>query len=211
MSTGTPAIVVIGDSITQQGAIASANGFVSLLCQDYVRKADIINRGCSGWTTRTWLPKLELLLTEWAHRAPALVLIFLGANDAALPHARDAHQHVPLDEYAANLAAMVDTLRAASPDSRFLLITPAAIEDAKYASRSNVEAGKYADACIAVGYKKGVPVLDVWRPMQGRPELLRDGLHLSVEGNTSIHRWLTTTIAEQFPALTPDALPTVFQ
>ncbi|EQC38188.1 hypothetical protein SDRG_04617 [Saprolegnia diclina VS20] len=208
---GTPTIVLIGDSITQQGAIASANGFVSLLCQDYVRKADILNRGCSGWTTRSWLPKLELLRTEWAHRAPALVVIFLGANDAALSDARDAHQHVPLDEYLANLTTMVDTLRGASPESRFLLITPAAIEDAKYASRSNVEAGKYADACIAVGHALGVPVLDVWRPMQGRPELLRDGLHLSVDGNTLLYRWLTSTISERFPDLTPDALPNVFQ
>jgi lysophospholipase L1-like esterase len=35
--------------------------------------------------------------------APALVTIFLGANDAALPGRMSARQHVPLEQYAANL------------------------------------------------------------------------------------------------------------
>jgi lysophospholipase L1-like esterase len=35
--------------------------------------------------------------------APALVTIFLGANDAALPGHMSARQHVPLEQYAANL------------------------------------------------------------------------------------------------------------
>ena len=42
---------------------------------------------------------------------PALVTIFFGANDAALPDRSSARQHVPLLEYKENLKRIVEHIR----------------------------------------------------------------------------------------------------
>ena len=46
-----PRVVVIGDSITEQGS--RNGGWVTLLAEALTRKCDVINRGFSGYTTRT--------------------------------------------------------------------------------------------------------------------------------------------------------------
>ena len=46
-----PQIVLFGDSITQRGF--AAGGWGARLADHYVRKADIINRGFSGYNS-TW-------------------------------------------------------------------------------------------------------------------------------------------------------------
>ena len=46
-----PRVVLIGDSLTQQGG--RAGGWVALLAEALERKCDVINRGFSGYTTRT--------------------------------------------------------------------------------------------------------------------------------------------------------------
>jgi hypothetical protein len=51
-SDGAPLLIMLGDSITQNAANPEIMGFQVMLNQDYVRKADVINRGCSGWTTK---------------------------------------------------------------------------------------------------------------------------------------------------------------
>ena len=55
-----PAIVLFGDSITQQGFgwTGAAAGWASLLARDYSRRADVLNRGFSGYSTRMALDLL---------------------------------------------------------------------------------------------------------------------------------------------------------
>lgn len=65
-------------------------------------------RGLSGYNTR-WALKVLARVMEGAAAAgadPAALTIFFGANDASLPDQKQAHQHVPLEEYQSNLRAI---------------------------------------------------------------------------------------------------------
>lgn len=104
-----PAIVLFGDSITQQGfGWEGASGWVSLLSSAYSRRADVLNRGFSGYNTRHALDILPRIFGEPSQEGVLFCTVFFGANDAALPGER---QHVPLDEYGENLGKIVTSIR----------------------------------------------------------------------------------------------------
>ena len=83
--------VTFGDSITQRGF---SPGWTGTLADTYQRRADIINRGYSGYNTR-WalhllphifpLPPTNAAAAAAAPPPPRLVTVWFGANDAALP------------------------------------------------------------------------------------------------------------------------------
>ena len=110
-----PAIVLFGDSITQQGfGMDGKVGWASLLASDYSRHADVFNRGYSGYNTRMaveLLPSIFPAANSTSSSKDSGILfctIFFGANDAALPGER---QHVPLEEYAKNLGTIITSIR----------------------------------------------------------------------------------------------------
>ena len=72
------------------------------------RRADVLNRGFSGYNTKWALSALPHVIGSWdgAVHSPDLVTIFFGTNDASLPDL-NARQHVPVAEYQANLLQMV--------------------------------------------------------------------------------------------------------
>ena len=83
-----PSIVLFGDSITQNSF--AEDGFGARLAHRYSRRADVLNRGMSGYTTRFARhasPHLPLEKSE-----TLLTVIFFGANDAALL-SEDPHHH----------------------------------------------------------------------------------------------------------------------
>lgn len=123
-----PAIVLFGDSITQQGFgwTGAAAGWASLLARDYSRRADVLNRGFSGYSTRMALDLLPGIFpgagAGAGGRAPDVTrgevlfaTVFFGANDAALPGER---QHVPPEEYARNLRLIVEHVRGSGTPGR---------------------------------------------------------------------------------------------
>ncbi|KAJ1958195.1 isoamyl acetate-hydrolyzing esterase [Linderina pennispora] len=125
----------------------------------------------------------RLPLAHWPHRdqtfpthSPAvqLVMLFFGANDAALPL---SGQHVPLQTYTENLRTMVNQIQdpqfdTYSPGTRILLITPPPIGDKMWeetCTRHNVPVDRintvtrtYADAVKMVAKEKGIPVVDLY-------------------------------------------------
>ncbi len=106
-------------------------------------------------------------------------MIWLGANDAALPH---SVQHVPLARYEANLAALVRAVRDPespryAPDTRVVLLTPPPVQPVRWAKalagfmgstevqapdRSLEESRRYAEGVKTVAGREGVAVVDVW-------------------------------------------------
>ena len=108
-----PEIVLLGDSITQFSF--DAGGWGARLQNQYQRHADVMQRGFSGYNTRWALPLLPLLFPA-ARVAPALVVVFFGANDAAraapLRGRGDeaSRQHVPLEDYRANLRRIIEAV-----------------------------------------------------------------------------------------------------
>lgn len=121
-----PSIILFGDSITQSGFSGGGGsntpsaGWVSLLSNAYARRADVLNRGFSGYNTRHALEVLSSVFVSSdinvhsnanSNDHVLMVAVFFGANDASLPGDREHCQHVPIDEYENNLRRIVQTIR----------------------------------------------------------------------------------------------------
>ena len=101
-------VVFFGDSITQLSH--GPGGFASMVADHCIRRLDVVVRGLSGYNTRWCLHPdvFESIFTPALD--PAIVVVFLGANDAVLKD-RCPRQHVPLEEYAENLSEICARLR----------------------------------------------------------------------------------------------------
>ena len=149
-------LVCFGDSLTQQAALP--DGWCTLLSARYQRRADLFNRGYSGYTSRNTLTTLtqhlragiwpfvpSASLPSSSPASPAysqLVTLCLGANDAALPSVDGGFTlHVPLDSFTSNVRRIIELLlpeyaQLAAPPSHYLstttalvLITPPQIDE----------------------------------------------------------------------------------
>uniref|UniRef100_A0A7S4IHU9 SGNH hydrolase-type esterase domain-containing protein n=1 Tax=Vannella robusta TaxID=1487602 RepID=A0A7S4IHU9_9EUKA len=142
-----PQIVLLGDSITERGFVFSMNGWALQLASWYGVKADIVNRGHSGYNTRIAMELLEERREGWYHsmdseRPADLVVIFWGANDAAL----NGKQGIPVTEYKQRLRTQIHNVRCAgkafsksqtgSPKdyTQVIIITPPPVDDNSWLS-----------------------------------------------------------------------------
>jgi lysophospholipase L1-like esterase len=170
------AICLFGDSITQDGFDPVNGGWVAGLANYYRRKADVINRGMSGYNTRLALLAAPHILGGAASGGAALPAsasagvalrgrfllstVFFGANDAAVA---GEPQHVPLAEYEANLTALVAMARAAS--TAVAVISPPPLDSARWPNRGNMHTVQYAAAAgrvaAAAAAQPGPPVVFV--------------------------------------------------
>ncbi|XP_019063709.1 isoamyl acetate-hydrolyzing esterase 1 homolog isoform X1 [Fukomys damarensis] len=181
------------------------------------RKCDVLNRGFSGYNTR-WA-KIILPRLMGSGDSPAAVTVFFGANDSSLRE-ENPRQHVPLEEYAANLSCMVRYLGSVGvAESRVILVTPPPLCEAAWEewctaqghrlNRRNSVAGEYARACVQVAHDYGTDVLDLWTLMQKDQDFstyLSDGLHLSPKGNDFVFSHLWPLVEKKVSAL-PLLLP----
>lgn len=110
----------IGDSITQRGS--ESDGWTTLLAHFYSRRADLLNRGYSGYNSahvlammqqhiraNVW-PTVHAASSDSAVRGNTLLTLFLGANDSCLPDGPAAQQAVSIEAYRSNLAAIAALL-----------------------------------------------------------------------------------------------------
>lgn len=231
--TSMKRILLLGDSITQFGY--AADGWTALLSHHYIRRADVINRGLSGYNTRWFKERLiekpNKLVPPFGEGSYDLVTLFLGANDAAT-----GFQHVGLAEYRSNLIDIVTRLVEHHGITRLILITPGPIDELSWlefminrakesgeehlpteSNRTNVRAGEYAEAVKEVGRElsaihKGkceVVVCDLFVAMmkKGAKECLSDGLHFSPLGNQVLFETLKGVIEMNFTSLVAEAMP----
>lgn len=85
-----PKILLLGDSLTQ----TSFEGWGSGLAQRYQRRADVLNRGMSGYNTR-WFLEYAKDNGIWEELGVVrLITIWFGANDASLEK-HNPHHFVP--------------------------------------------------------------------------------------------------------------------
>ena len=228
-----PTMILFGDSITQRGFEPETSGWAAKLANHFTRKADIINRGFSGYNTR-WAKYLlpHALPANLGSPGPGLVTIFFGANDASLSNI-NPNQHVPLHEYANNLRSIIEHVRDTyGLKTQILVISPPPIDEAQrieyqkakfgkgatgVLERTDKSAGEYAAECQAVGDALAIPVLDLWKAMHhaapdpgGVGAFLCDGLHLSAKGNIFVFEKLLACIEQEFPEMVADTLPWEF-
>ncbi|XP_039604815.1 isoamyl acetate-hydrolyzing esterase 1 homolog [Polypterus senegalus] len=214
-----PQVVLFGDSITQSSF--DSNGWGAVIASKLVRKCDVINRGLSGYNSRWARIILPQIVNDSLNsKNVAAVTIFFGANDCALKD-KNPQQHVPLEEYAENLKAMIEYLKTVDiSKDRLILITPPPLDEAAWTkectvkgcvlNRLNAVVGQYAQACVQVASECKVEVLDLWTLMQQNDQdfstYLSDGLHLSAKGNEFVALHLFRLIEKRVAAL-PYILP----
>ncbi|GAB5032404.1 sgnh hydrolase [Nannochloropsis oceanica] len=228
-----PVIVCFGDSITQGGHSPEYVGWMGRLEDFYGRKADVLNRGFSGYNT-DWLCRMlnDLFLRLFRRRPPALVTIWVGANDATV---ESSTQHVPLWKFKQNLEKMVRFFRRLGRRDRkvaVLLITPPPLHEADWLAslrsstpsalpdRSFARTYAYAQAVKEVGQTLRTPVVDMHAALEGGQDedrgeegvpppgeayrgYLSDGLHLNFKGNKKAFEAIIEGIKNNFPWLDP--------
>eukprot|EP00928_Gymnodinium_smaydae_P092603 TRINITY_DN7650_c0_g1_i2.p1 TRINITY_DN7650_c0_g1~~TRINITY_DN7650_c0_g1_i2.p1 ORF type:complete len:296 (-),score=47.49 TRINITY_DN7650_c0_g1_i2:407-1294(-) len=189
---GRPAVLLFGDSITQFSF--SEAGWGAGLYNWYHRAADVVNRGFSGYNTRWARQLLPGILANTTGSPLLVVTLFFGANDS-----ESGGQHVPVEEYDANLRAMVGMIKAAHPKAAVVAITPPPVDKELWPTRSNEAVSRYAAVV------RGLPVdavVDLWGQIDIRDDL-NDGLHLGPEGNRKVLR-LVQEALRSLPGLNPE-------
>lgn len=223
-----PSIVLLGDSITQQafGNLSSnvAYGWGSLLASSYQRRADVFARGYYGYNTEHALEVLPRVLEPLSssstghnttHCNTLFCTILFGSNDAV-----DAGelQHVPLEQYRANMRRIVSLVRGQTQFSRcpIILMTPppvhepswAAFKGVEVSTRKNANMYKYGQLIKELGAELDCEVIDTWTVLGGdlgerAKQNLTDGVHLSESGNRLLYEAVMELLKEKFPDLAP--------
>jgi isoamyl acetate esterase len=215
-----PKFLLLGDSLTQ----TSFEGWGATLANRYQRRADVLNRGCSGYNTR-WYQRYAQDNGIWNENPQdiVLVIIFFGANDATLKDLDG--KHVPVAEYQRNLRELVGKTQTAYSSAKILLIAPPpvhreqrlAFQRERYGEKAtgiperNLEHTKlYASACVEVAEALNIPYLDLFSVMVEATDdfgkFLSDGLHFNQAGQDFVGEQLVQAMDTYFPelAVSPD-------
>lgn len=203
-------------------SFSAACGWGACIADRYQRRADVINRGFSGYNT-DWFLRYANTETGKAdlfeHDRVKLVTIFFGANDAS-DEVHNKRQHVPLEDYKNNIRQIIALAKTNfGSDVSIILMTPPPIcsegrlkfqkerykEKATGVLERTLELScKYAKAVADISGELNLPLLDLWSIMQtvpSWPTLLSDGLHLSPTGNKFVGEALLDTIDKLLPEL----------
>lgn len=106
--------------------------------------------------------------------------VFFGANDSSLPDAPNK-QHIPLDEFKANIKAIVSHARIQAHAPRIILVAPPPINEHLWWPRDQsngytivsrlAETTKvYADAVVQLGADLGLPVVNLWKAFMSQTD-----------------------------------------
>ena len=217
---GRQKILLLGDSLTQ----LCFEGWGSDLADVYQRRADVLNRGMSGYNSRWYLRYAEDNGIWSEPGEVSLVTIFFGANDAAKQECEPI-VHVPLEEYKRNIEQIVVKAGESYPGAKVLIISPPpvhpeqrlAYQKKRYGDkatgvleRTSEIAGTYAATCRKVAEEKKVACLDLFTAMrtaEGNTDeddigrFFYDGLHFSKTGHKFVFDALLNSIRTNFPTL----------
>ncbi|KAG5582805.1 hypothetical protein H5410_053432 [Solanum commersonii] len=155
---------------------------------------------------------------------PSLVIFYFGGNDSADPKF-PLSPNVPLDEYVENMRkialhikAYVLTLECLSEKTRLIMLSSPAVNEklVEYygdnRGRTNERGKIYSEAGIKLDQQLGVPVIDLWSALYERPNVFRDGMHLTKEGSEIVFNKIKDVIskAEWEPSLDWNKMPNEF-
>lgn len=207
-------VILFGDSLTQRSFSVSDRGWGAQLGELFQRRADVLNRGLSGYNTEWARLILPHIVTPEVK--PDVVVIFFGANDSALAEL-NPHQHVAVDMYRANLDAMCDYLYSIGlTNSSLILVTPPPVDEKKWAESNKEEGGTlpkpdrhnavtrlYAEAVEELGRERGISTVRLYTELNNKEDIgkyLSDGLHLSAEGNDVVASLMISVLEEKLSA-----------
>lgn len=220
-------IVLFGDSLTQKAFEFDNAGWACSLANTYIRRRDVVNRGFSGYTTRTALPLAGPIAGRAVEAGDKvdLVTILLGTNDSVLPFSK---QHVPVEETVSNFKEIVSTFREMLPNVRIVAISPPPMSEEMYLDfvrsrgfetpdRNQKFLNVYRHAINDAAGELGLSLVDLWPVIFGGDadadydkdkarDVLIDGLHFNGKGNQLLFRELMKKIKSEFPELDPENL-----
>ena len=189
-------IFLFGDSLTQYSFSPQEGGWGASIADHFQRRADVINRGFSGYNTE-WAKLILPQLLSSQDQAD-VVVIFFGANDASLREI-NPKQNVPLSNFKSNLVDMCTYLNSIGiSSSSLILITPPDLCDSKWEAtckecgycdigdRISANTQRYAQAVLDIGRERGIATLDLFDELSKKANLeeyLSDGLHFSIQAN----------------------------
>ena len=211
------------DSLTARAY--EQQGWGAALQDLYRNRAMVQPAGFGGFNTRMAVAMLDTLLPRGSKHM--VVVVWFGANDAALPTERVA---IPKAEYAANLRQILE--RATSVAEHTVIITTPPVDAAgrleyqqrKYGDKASgtlertpaqAEAFRVAAAeifggdgsagCDPADYGGRASVLNPWAKMQAQPgwgaRFLCDGLHFTGEGQAFVFAELESHLRAVAPHL----------
>jgi len=199
--------LLFGDSITQDSFNQERGfGFSAALQAAYIRRLDVVNRGQSGYNTRQALRVLPSIVPTPVEASIRFLTVFFGANDASLQGAPNK-QHIPLDEYKANLEKIVTHPQVVAHAPRIILIAPPPInehlwwprdEASGYSSVTRLASTtkQYADAACEVGARLDIPVVNLWKAFMEKTDFKADAWKLGDPVHGSLDAPQNDTLAE---------------
>lgn len=171
-----PLVVVLGDSVTAGYGLPAERAFPAVLqglLAEAGHPAHVFNAGVSGDTTAAGLARLPGLYPPQASRAPDLLIVELGANDAI--------QRLALEGVEANLDAIITFARKRG--SRILLTGIGA-----GIKRTDAYRTAFEDIYRRLAEKHGVALYPrIGDGVRGDPRYVQaDGAHPNAEGASII-------------------------
>lgn len=183
MAAPYPQVVLFGDSLFERST-ETKDGFCfqAALQSQCARILDVVNRGFSGYNTSQALKMLPSVFPDPSSSSGpklAYLLVFFGANDAALP--RPVHsQHVALQEYEKNLKAILTHPHILAHKPKILVVTPPPLDGVRYGQLARLDGetttsrqahitAQYAEAARRVAAAvPGVTLIDFWKSLMDR-------------------------------------------
>lgn len=181
-------VAFLGDSITQQGA-ATPGGYVRLVASGLAAngiKIEVLPAGVSGHKSNQMLARLPEILAK----KPDWLTLSCGVNDVW--HGQRG-QGVSLEDYKANITAIVDRCQAAGV--KVLIFTATQIK-LPVTNELNVQLAGYNAFLRELAAQRNLPLADLAAAMLAEQEALAaagldralttDGVHMNIYGNLMI-------------------------
>lgn len=194
-------VYLVGDSLIElSGDPFNSFPFYSALSHLFRRRADVLNRGLSGYSSKWMIRHFERLERELETDGVDdvfMAIIFVGANDSVLPG--NPH-HVHPDIYKKNIVRLISLFTKHSPNTAILVVSPPPCSIKMLSdptsqlsksgrARSNQVVEVYVNALRDIVNELDLPMvkfIDLYRAIGAQilplEDYLTDGVHLSGEG-----------------------------
>jgi len=223
-------VVLFGDSLTAHSL--DGGGWGESLCKLYSTKADVVNRGGSGYNSRWGAQLSKEVFCKEIDDGHCLAIVWFGANDAVLASS-GSKQYVPVEEYGQNLSKIINNiLQVYHERGCVVVLTPPPVDERMRLEHQKKKYGEqatgilertldntalYAIECLDIVKEKcdsRVCYVDVFSIMESHndyeiSDFLSDGLHLSPLGNRIVFEHVLQVIEQKLCSFAPGALKTI--
>ena len=174
-------VACVGDSITFGASIKDRgnNNYPIVLGRSLGEKFEVRNFGVSGATLLKkgdfsyWDRPVFKAATQFN---PHVVVIKLGTNDTKPQNWKHAA------DYAVDYEAMIDHFAALPTKPKIWLCSPAPVYQTRWGISEKVVVEEVIPKVRALAKRKGLPIIDLYTALSGKPEMFPDKIHPNAAG-----------------------------